>query len=115
MEFQKKYSKYVVKEILLSQKDIGNVEMLKLYPIYMLPFIIEDLWLVLCLLGIKVCCNSQPQPQLLVSKRFGEEIPPAPPLRKGVLKTLQRVQFIFDNLAKQQKVKPEGHTLSAKS
>lgn len=43
MEFQKKYSKYVVKEILLSQKDIGNVEMLKLYPIYMLPFIIEDL------------------------------------------------------------------------
>ena len=43
MEFQKKYSKYVVKEILLSQKDIGNVEMLKLYPIYMLPFIVEDL------------------------------------------------------------------------
>ena len=43
-EFQKKYSKHVSKEILLSQKDIGNSEMLKLYPIYMLPFIIEDLW-----------------------------------------------------------------------
>ncbi len=43
MEFQKKYSRHVVKEILLSQKDIGNVEMLKLYPVYMLPFIVEDL------------------------------------------------------------------------
>ena len=42
-EFQKKYSKHVSKEILLSQKDIGNSEMLKLYPIYMLPFLIEDL------------------------------------------------------------------------
>ena len=43
MEFQKKYSKYVAKEILLSQKDLGNIEMLKLYPIYMLPFVIENL------------------------------------------------------------------------
>ncbi len=42
-KFQKKYSKYVATEILLSQKDVGNVEMLKLYPIYMLPFIVEDL------------------------------------------------------------------------
>ena len=42
-EFQKKYSKHVAKEILLSQKDIGNREMLKLYPIYMLPFLIEEL------------------------------------------------------------------------
>lgn len=42
-EFSKKYSKQVVSQILLSQKDIGNSEMLKLYPIYMLPFIIEDL------------------------------------------------------------------------
>ncbi len=41
--FSKKYSKYVAKEILLSQKDVGSDEMLKLYPIYMLPFIIEDL------------------------------------------------------------------------
>ena len=43
MEFQKKYSKYVAKEILLSQKDLGNIEMLKLYLIYMLPFVIENL------------------------------------------------------------------------
>ena len=43
VEFQKKYSKYVTKEILLSQKDIGNIEMLELYPIYMMPFVIEDL------------------------------------------------------------------------
>ena len=42
-EFQKKYSKYVSKKILLSQKDVGNIEMLKLYPVYMLPFIIEEL------------------------------------------------------------------------
>ena len=43
VEFRKKYSKHVAKEIMLSQKDIGNKEMLKLYPIYMLPFIIEEL------------------------------------------------------------------------
>ena len=42
-EFQKKYSKHVAKEILLSQKDICNIEMLKLFPIYMLPFIAEEL------------------------------------------------------------------------
>ena len=42
-EFQKKYSRYVAREILLSQKDVGNDEMLKLYPIYMLPFIVENL------------------------------------------------------------------------
>jgi len=42
-EFQKKYSKQVLREILLSQKDVGNIEILKLYPIYMLPFIIETL------------------------------------------------------------------------
>ncbi len=42
-EFKKKYSRYVAKEILLSQKDIGSVETLKLYPIYMLPFILEEL------------------------------------------------------------------------
>ena len=42
-EFQKKYSKQVSKQIMLSQKDVGNVEMLKLYPIYMLPYILEDL------------------------------------------------------------------------
>ena len=43
IEFQKKYSKHVAKGVLLSQKDIGNIEMLKLYPIYMLPFVIEGL------------------------------------------------------------------------
>ena len=42
-EFSQKYSKQVVKQVLLSQKDIGNVEMLKLYPVYMLPFVLEDL------------------------------------------------------------------------
>jgi len=42
-EFQKKYSKQVLREMLLSQKDVGNIEILKLYPIYMLPFIIETL------------------------------------------------------------------------
>ncbi len=41
--FQKKYSRQVTEQILLSQKDIGNIEMLKLYPIYMLPFILEEL------------------------------------------------------------------------
>ena len=41
--FQKKYSKHIADQILLSQKDVGNDEMLKLYPIYMLPFILEDL------------------------------------------------------------------------
>ena len=42
-EFQRKYSKNTAAPILLSQKDIGQVEMLKLYPIYMLPYILEDL------------------------------------------------------------------------
>lgn len=42
-EFQRKYSKNTSAPILLSQKDVGQVEMLKLYPIYMLPYILEDL------------------------------------------------------------------------
>lgn len=41
--FQKKYSKQVINQVLLSQKDVGNDEMLKLYPVYMLPFILEEL------------------------------------------------------------------------
>ena len=41
--FQKKYSKHMAEQILLSQKDIGNAGMLKLYPVYMLPFILEEL------------------------------------------------------------------------
>ena len=42
-EFQRKYSKNTAAPILLSQKDVGQVEMLKLYPMYMLPYILEDL------------------------------------------------------------------------
>ena len=42
-EFQRKYSKNTAAPILLSQKDVGQVVMLKLYPIYMLPYILEDL------------------------------------------------------------------------
>lgn len=42
-EFQRKYSKNTAAPILLSQKDVGQVEMLKLYPIYILPYILEDL------------------------------------------------------------------------
>ncbi len=42
-EFCKKYSKYVSQPILLSQKDVGKDNNLKLKPVYMLPFIMEDL------------------------------------------------------------------------
>ena len=42
-EFQRKYSKNTAAPILLSQKDVGQNEMLKLYPIYMLSYILEDL------------------------------------------------------------------------
>ena len=41
--FKKKYSKQVLRQILLSQKDVGHAEMLQLYPVYILPFILEDL------------------------------------------------------------------------
>ena len=41
--FCKKYSGYVSRAILLSQKDVGIDGNLKLKPIYMLPFILEDL------------------------------------------------------------------------
>lgn len=41
--FRKKYSKQVSRQILLSQKDVGHTEMLQLYPVYMLPFILEEL------------------------------------------------------------------------
>lgn len=40
--FCEKYSKHITDRILLSQKDVGNKEMLHLYPIYMLPFILEE-------------------------------------------------------------------------
>ena len=41
--FCKKYSQYVSKAIILSQKDVGMDNNLKLKPIYMLPFILEEL------------------------------------------------------------------------
>lgn len=42
-EFQKKFSKFVLRPVLLSQKDLGSKETLKLLPIYMLPFVLEEL------------------------------------------------------------------------
>ena len=41
--FCKKYSQYVSQAILLSQKDVGKDNNLKLKPIYMLPFELEEL------------------------------------------------------------------------
>ncbi len=41
--FCKKYSKYIKSSFLLSQKDVAEQEKLNLKPIYMLPFILEDL------------------------------------------------------------------------
>lgn len=41
--FCKKYSQYVSQAILLSQKDVGKDNDLNLKPIYMLPFIMEEL------------------------------------------------------------------------
>ena len=42
-EFSKKYSSKILKSYLLSQKDVSKEENLLLKPIYMLPFIIEEL------------------------------------------------------------------------
>ncbi len=41
--FSKKYSKKVYKQYLFSQKDVGHKEQLMFKPIYMLPFVLEDL------------------------------------------------------------------------
>ena len=41
--FCEKYSKQVSQAILLSQKDVGKDNNLKLKPIYMLPFVLEEL------------------------------------------------------------------------
>ncbi len=41
--FCEKYSRYVSHAVLLSQKDVGKDNNLKLKPIYMLPFIMEEL------------------------------------------------------------------------
>ena len=43
IEFQRKYSKTVSQQVLFSQKDIGNDQMIKMYPIYMTPFLLEEL------------------------------------------------------------------------
>ncbi|MBO4327489.1 MAG: ATP-binding protein [Clostridia bacterium] len=42
-EFCTKYSKRVYKQYLFSQKDVGHKEQLIFKPIYMLPFVLEDL------------------------------------------------------------------------
>lgn len=42
-EFSRKYSKYVGRRFLFSQKDFGNEEMLELKPIYSVPFILKNL------------------------------------------------------------------------
>ncbi len=42
-EFCKKYSQYVSQAILLSQKDVAKANNLKFKPIYMLPFIMEEI------------------------------------------------------------------------
>ena len=42
-EFCRKYSSKTKKQYLLSQKDVSNEEMLMLKPLYMLPFILEEL------------------------------------------------------------------------
>ena len=41
--FAEKYSKRVYKQYLFSQKDVGHREQLMFKPIYMLPFVLEDL------------------------------------------------------------------------
>ncbi len=40
--FCAKYSKHVAEAMLISQKDVGKDGMLKLKPIYMLPFVLEE-------------------------------------------------------------------------
>lgn len=42
-EFCVKYSQYVGDRYLVSQKDVGTIGMLKLKPIYMVPYIVEHL------------------------------------------------------------------------
>ena len=41
--FEKKYSKYISKRYLLSQKDVGNIGSLLLKPIYMTQFLLKDI------------------------------------------------------------------------
>ena len=42
-EFCKKYSKRVYRQYLFSQKDVGHMDQLMYKPIYMLPFVLEEL------------------------------------------------------------------------
>lgn len=42
-EFADKYSMYVGERYLVSQKDVDSIGMLKLKPVYMVPYIIESL------------------------------------------------------------------------
>ena len=42
-EFSKTYSKRIFKQYLFSQKDVGHMEQLMYKPIYMLPFVLEEL------------------------------------------------------------------------
>lgn len=41
-KFAEKYSRYVGERYLLSQKDVGNIGMLKLKPVYMILFLLKD-------------------------------------------------------------------------
>lgn len=42
LEFSKKYSSYISRRILFSQKDVSNEQMLELKPIYLAPIILEE-------------------------------------------------------------------------
>ena len=42
-KFATKYSKKIYKEYLFSQKDVAHVGQLQLKPLYMLPFLLEQL------------------------------------------------------------------------
>ena len=42
-EFCRKYSKYVTSPLLVSQKDTGHAGQLEFKPVYMIPFILEDI------------------------------------------------------------------------
>ncbi len=43
LEFCRKYSKKVYRQYLFSQKDIGHMEQLSFKPLYMMPFVLEEL------------------------------------------------------------------------
>ena len=43
-EFEKKYSSYISRRIMFSQKDISNDNMLEIKPIYLAPIIIKSFY-----------------------------------------------------------------------